>query len=142
MAPKKQAKSSDSQTKESISRSDSQSLDASQDVDYASKINEAVKVKNESAKEKRRERKKTILADHNARVEKLHSDIEQCVQKHDEEIRAIRRPKVQQLVELVNQKRELEARVDKCQAGLEQAYLSTAQQLQVAFDGRVEEMNG
>ena len=52
-----------------------------------------------------------------------------------------RRPKIARLLELVQQKRILEERVEKCQSELEQMFLTTANQLQVVLSGRIESLN-
>ena len=52
--------------------------------------------------------------------------------------REIRRPKIECLLELAQEKRALEQRIEKCQSELDQAFLSTAQQLQIALAGRIE----
>lgn len=54
--------------------------------------------------------------------------------------REIRRPKIDCLLELAHEKSVLEERIEKCQSELEQAFLSTAQQFQVALTGRIEEL--
>lgn len=54
--------------------------------------------------------------------------------------RAIRRPKVQRLVDLMEEKRQIEKRMEQCQIELDQAFLSATRQLQVALDGRVEDL--
>ena len=52
-----------------------------------------------------------------------------------------RRPKIARLLELVQQKRILEERIEKCQSELDQMFLIAANQFQVALDGRIESLN-
>ena len=45
------------------------------------------------------------------------------------------------LLELAQEKCALEKRIEKCQSELDQAFLSTAHQLEVALTGRIEELS-
>ena len=56
--------------------------------------------------------------------------------------REVRRPKIERLLELAQQKRILEERIEKCQAEVDQLFLTTANQLQVVLDGRIESLSG
>lgn len=112
MAPNKQAKISQQQHPTGSSRSESTSIEGSQELEVA-QIQELQKKTNErvrfngtfrsvacqeissialeltrgiQVKEVRRARKKGILEAHNARIEKLHSDIRQCSTKYDEKV--------------------------------------------------------
>jgi ribosome recycling factor len=54
--------------------------------------------------------------------------------------RSIRRPHTERLLKLLEQKQSIEASIEKCQADLEKAFESTSSQLQVAVDGRCDEV--
>lgn len=55
--------------------------------------------------------------------------------------RNIRRPKLQRLLELAQQKRALEDKIEKCQTELDRAYLNTAVQLQMSLECRISELS-
>ena len=52
--------------------------------------------------------------------------------------RAIRRPKVERILELVRQKRELEDQAEACVAKMESLFMATLGKTQIAVDARLE----
>ncbi|KAK4546098.1 hypothetical protein LTR36_002235 [Oleoguttula mirabilis] len=139
MAPKKTGNAPVSQTR-ADSYSDATTMDASQDIDTTT-LQELLSQHKQQVKHRRKERKEAIVTAHKARLEKLRSDIDQAFAERDETIRAIRRPKIERLIELVRKKRDLEHRVDNCVEQMEATFLVTSEKLQIAIDARLDVMS-
>ena len=55
--------------------------------------------------------------------------------------REIRRSKIGGLQELVQQKRMVEEKIEKCQSEFDQMFFTTANQLLIVLDGRIESLS-
>ena len=74
-------------------------------------------------------------------IERLRYSSTHCNDADTRGSREIRRPKIECLLELAQQKLALEERIEQCQSELDQAFLSTAKMLQAALTGRIEELS-
>lgn len=64
-----------------------------------------------------------------------------CVEADRIYSREIRRPQIERLLQLAQQKRVLEEKIEKCYSELDQMFLVAANQLQVVLDGRIETLS-
>lgn len=129
MAPKA-AKS----TEESV-QGDSPSVDASQESNTKF-FSDFIRQHQKRTVERKALRKQEVVDRHNERIDQVKSKIAARVEKHDKDLKALRRPKIQHLMELTTKKRELENKIISSKAELEQACLSVANALRIALEGK------
>lgn len=129
MAPKA-AKS----TVESL-QGDSPSMDASQESNTKF-FSDFIYQHQKRTVERKALRKQEVLTRHNERVNQVKAKLAARIEKHNEDMKALRRPKIQRLMELIRKKRELENQINSSKAELEQACSSVANALRIALEGR------
>ncbi|KAK5699164.1 hypothetical protein LTR17_023481 [Elasticomyces elasticus] len=90
----------------------------------------------QNLKQRRSQRNADIKAAHKRRVEKLNKAAEHAKAKYHETRIATRRPKIERLLQMLEKKRHIQAKIDHCAEQKEAAFAGMAQKFQLAIDAR------
>ncbi|KAK5720161.1 hypothetical protein LTR15_007434 [Elasticomyces elasticus] len=90
----------------------------------------------QNLKQRRRQRNENIKAAHKKRVEKLNKAAEQAKARYHETKIATRRPKIERLLQLLEKKRHIQAKIDLCAEQKDGAFTGMAQKFELAIDAR------
>ncbi|TKA75177.1 hypothetical protein B0A55_05181 [Friedmanniomyces simplex] len=107
----------------------------SQAIDTTS-IQKTLNQHKQNLKQRRRERQEAIEVAHDARIKKLQKLCERAKARHRETVRAIQRPKLELLLRLIEQKREIQTKIDDCVSQKEAAFMGTVHKFTLAIDAR------
>ncbi|KAK0356823.1 hypothetical protein LTR91_021719 [Friedmanniomyces endolithicus] len=125
----------DSSLSEDLASHETQPSQDTQTIDTTS-VQNLLEQHKQNLKRRRRQRNDAIKVAHTARMDDLGRAYERAKTQYQETVRAIQRPKLERLLQLIRNKREVQASIDDCVSQKAAAFMGTVHKIMLAADAR------